>query len=75
MSAATPPLAVARADSGSAIAAWGRRNAWIIGLLVILAVLFAFTKTIQPRYGPIPIQAWRHRSCPSRWRRSPRPSS
>lgn len=56
MSAATPPLAVARADSGSAIAAWGRRNAWIIGLLVILAVLFAFTKTIQPRYGPIPIQ-------------------
>jgi ribose transport system permease protein len=39
-----------------AVASWARRNGWTIGLLGVLALLFLFTKGIQPRYGPIPIQ-------------------
>lgn len=33
-----------------------RRNIWTIALLGILALLFVFTKVIQPRYGPAAIQ-------------------
>ena len=33
-----------------------RRNVWTIALLGILALLFVFTKVIQPRYGPAAIQ-------------------
>jgi len=36
--------------------AFVRRNAWTIGLLVLLAALFVFTKLIQPRYGVPGIQ-------------------
>lgn len=33
-----------------------RRNGWTLGLLGILALLFIFTKIIQPNYGPAAIQ-------------------
>jgi ribose transport system permease protein len=47
---------VSRAGPVDAVAAYMRRNAWTIGLIVLLAALLIFTKAIQPRYGPIPIQ-------------------
>ena len=33
-----------------------RRNAWTLGLVGVLAVMLAFTKIIQPNYGPAQIQ-------------------
>ena len=33
-----------------------RRNAWTLGLVAVLAVMLAFTKIIQPNYGPAQIQ-------------------
>jgi ribose transport system permease protein len=33
-----------------------RRDSWTIGLIVLLAVLLAFTKSIQPRYGVTGVQ-------------------
>lgn len=56
MSAASAPIQVGRPAIGSAVSAWGRRNAWILGLMVIMFVLFSFTKAIQPTYGAIAIQ-------------------
>jgi ribose transport system permease protein len=41
--------------AGTAVAAI-RRSAWAVSLLVLLAVLLAFTKLIQPSYGAIGIQ-------------------
>jgi ribose transport system permease protein len=38
------------------LVSWARRNAWTLGLVGFLAILLAFTKVIQPRYGPIPVQ-------------------
>lgn len=62
MSAATPASAAAEAPTpapsasgGFAGAAFGRfvrRNAWVIGLLVLLGLMLLFTKLIQPNYGP-----------------------
>jgi ribose transport system permease protein len=40
----------------TAVAAWGRRNAWTIGLIVFLLLLFGFTKLLQPKYGAPGIQ-------------------
>ena len=37
-------------------ASWARRNAWTLGLVGVLAVMLAFTKIIQPNYGPAQIQ-------------------
>ena len=56
MSAAAAPVGATRADPAGAISKFGRRNAWVLGLLGVLIGLFLFTKGIQPRYGPIPIQ-------------------
>ena len=56
MSAAAAPVGATRADPAGAISKFGRRNAWVLGLLGVLIALFLFTKGIQPRYGPIPIQ-------------------
>jgi ribose transport system permease protein len=56
MSAVTAPVDVAHARRGGMLASWVRRNAWTLGLLAFLVVLLAFTKVIQPRYGPIPVQ-------------------
>jgi len=56
MSAVAAPVEAARVRRGGMLVSWARRNAWTIGLLAFLLVLLAFTKVIQPRYGPIPIQ-------------------
>ena len=56
MSAAAAPIGNTRARPLDAIASDAQRNAWTIGLLAIMVGLFLFTKAIQPRYGPIPIQ-------------------
>jgi ribose transport system permease protein len=39
-----------------ALSAWGRRNAWVIGLIGFLALLLVFTRIIQPNYGVPGIQ-------------------
>jgi ribose transport system permease protein len=46
----------ARSTPMDGVMSWVRRNGWTIGLLGVLALLLVFTKGIQPRYGPIPIQ-------------------
>ncbi len=56
MSAVTAPAEAVRAGRGGILLSWGRRNAWTLGLLAFLVVMLAFTKMIQPRYGPIPVQ-------------------
>jgi len=43
---------VASEPSETGLRRWVRRNAWTLGLLAILAILFLITKLIQPRYGP-----------------------
>jgi ribose transport system permease protein len=57
MSAATGTLGDARPATGAAVNRFLRDNAWTIGLLVLLGVLLAFTKTLQPSYGPPGIQS------------------
>ena len=56
MSVATEPLAARRARPVDALVAWGQGNAWTLGLVGFLGLLFLFTKTIQPSYGPPGIQ-------------------
>ena len=56
MSAAAAPIGARSARPGEAIATLARKNAWTLGLIALVIGLFVFTKTIQPRYGPIPIQ-------------------
>jgi ribose transport system permease protein len=51
MTAASVPAA-----RGVALAAAARRNAWVVGLVVFLAVLLVFTKIIQPSYGAAGVQ-------------------
>jgi len=50
----TADTAVAR--SPSAAQAWLREHAWTVGLLVLLAVLAAFTKFVNPFYDQFAIQ-------------------
>ncbi|HEY8437342.1 MAG TPA: ABC transporter permease [Candidatus Limnocylindrales bacterium] len=56
MSAAAPAVGARGARPIEALAAFVRRNAWTFGLIAILAGLLLFTKSIQPRYGPIQLQ-------------------
>jgi ribose transport system permease protein len=56
VSASASPIARTRAKPAEAIAAWARRNAWMLSLIALLVALLVFTKLIQPRYGPIPVQ-------------------
>jgi len=56
VSAAAPPAAAARAGRLDGIASYVRRNSWTFGLIALLVGLLLFTKWIQPRYGPIPLQ-------------------
>ena len=56
MSAAAPTVGTARPRALDSAAAYVRRNGWTFGLIALLAGLLLFTKLIQPRYGPIPIQ-------------------
>jgi ribose transport system permease protein len=51
--AATAP----RARPRDVVLGFVRRNAWTVGLIVIVLLLLAFTKVLQPRYGPINIQS------------------
>ncbi len=50
MSASTSAMD-ARPRPADVLAAWGRRNAWVVGLLCFLVLLLAFTRIIQPNYG------------------------
>ena len=52
MTAAAPTVT----RRGPDVLAAARRNLWILGLLIFVAVLLAFTKFIQPNYGPTGIQ-------------------
>ena len=53
MSAATPASPTVRGSSASTNARrFLKRNAWLLALLVLLAVMLVFTKFIQPDYGP-----------------------
>ena len=56
MSAATAPVGVAERRRSDSFASSARRNAWPLGLLVFLALLFVFTKIIQPSYGVTGVQ-------------------
>jgi ribose transport system permease protein len=56
VSAAAPPVGAARVGPLDGIAAYVRRNGWTFGLIALLVALLLFTKWIQPRYGPIPLQ-------------------
>ncbi len=55
MSAAAAPVGGARATT-TALAGVLRGQGWTIGLIAIVIGLLLFTKGVQPRYGPIPIQ-------------------
>jgi ribose transport system permease protein len=46
----------ARAGMVDALASWARRNVWTLGLVGLLVVFLALTKTIQPNYGAPGIQ-------------------
>ena len=56
MSAAAPPAGAARFGPLDGVASYVRRNGWTFGLIALLVGLLLFTKWIQPRYGPIPLQ-------------------
>jgi ribose transport system permease protein len=45
-----------RRGVADAVVAWGRRNAWTLGLLGFLALLLGFTRLIQPTYGVTGVQ-------------------
>ena len=56
MSAATAPIERGRTRPADAVVSWVRHNAWMLSLIALLVGLLVFTKLIQPRYGPIPVQ-------------------
>jgi ribose transport system permease protein len=47
----TAATVATRTSPVDAIVGWARRNAWILGLVALLAALLTFTKVIQPSYG------------------------
>jgi ribose transport system permease protein len=55
-------MTVTTADSAprpsaiTALSAFARREGWLLALLALLVALFAFTKVIQPNYGPAGFQ-------------------
>lgn len=55
MSATAAPVARS-AGRAAVIASAARRNAWMLGLLALLAGLLVFTKIIQPNYGVTGVQ-------------------
>jgi ribose transport system permease protein len=56
MTAAATPVDRGRNGIVDTLALWVRRNTWTPGLLALLALVFAFTKLIQPTYGVSGIQ-------------------
>ncbi|HYI22185.1 MAG TPA: ABC transporter permease [Candidatus Limnocylindrales bacterium] len=56
MTAATTTAEARKPGPLDTLADTARKNGWTIGLLVFLGVLLAFTRFIQPTYGPSGIQ-------------------
>lgn len=56
MSATTAGVEQVRPGLAESFAAWGRRNAWVVGLLGFLVLLLQFTRFIQPNYGVAGVQ-------------------
>ena len=56
MTAAAPPAEQPASSPFAALGEAVRRDAWLVGLVVLLGLLLFFTKTIQPTYGPAGIQ-------------------
>ena len=56
MTAASRTATVSRDRTLGIVADWVRRNGWTLGLFGLLALLFAFTRAIQPTYGAAGIQ-------------------
>lgn len=56
MNAAVGAAVESRSNPLATLGRLVRRNAWTLGLLVILALLLVATKMIQPSYGPAGIQ-------------------
>lgn len=56
MSATAAPVGAARPRPFVVVGTWLRDNSWPLGLVAFLALLFAFTKLIQPSYGVAAIQ-------------------
>jgi ribose transport system permease protein len=56
VSAATAPIGAADTSRGDAFVSYTRRNAWPLGLLAFLVLLFVLTKIIQPSYGVTGVQ-------------------
>ncbi|HEX9044893.1 MAG TPA: ABC transporter permease [Candidatus Limnocylindrales bacterium] len=56
MSAVTAPVEARATGRENVLLGWTRRNVWTVGLVAFLVALLVFTKLIQPRYGPIPVQ-------------------
>jgi ribose transport system permease protein len=56
MSVATDAVGPVASRWTDSLAAWMRRNAWTLGLIVFLVILLAFTKLIQPSYGVTGVQ-------------------
>ena len=56
MSAATEAFDEPRVRPADAATRFLRDNAWTVGLLILLVALLAFTRLIQPTYGPPGIQ-------------------
>jgi ribose transport system permease protein len=57
MSATAATVDEVGTGAGVALGAWARRNAWLLGLLVLLVLLVIFTKLIQPSYGAGGVQS------------------
>ena len=51
MSAAAPAAGVGGDSLATSLNRFVRRNAWVIGLWILLAAMLAFTKIVQPNYG------------------------
>lgn len=56
MSVSGAVVDIVRARPADLVAAWVRRNSWVLGLLGFLVLILAFTKIIQPSYGITGIQ-------------------
>ncbi len=56
MTAASTTATASRGRTFGIVVDWARRNGWTLGLFGLLALLFAFTRAIQPTYGAAGIQ-------------------
>jgi ribose transport system permease protein len=58
MSAAAGTVNEVRRRPSDQFVAWARRNGWVLSLLLLLAALFVFTKSINPDYGVAGVQGF-----------------